>query len=91
MINEQNSKLKARVQEPVERSKTRRIVEVVTSHVKFQSPKIKKKREIALSKGDSVSITDFVTKLLFFVKKNSHFFQKNPCFLKLKLTLAMAV
>ena len=42
-IHRKSVSLKTRIQEPVVRSKTcRRIVQTVTSHVKFQSPKIKK-------------------------------------------------
>ena len=82
---------KARTQEPVVRSKTRRrIVQEVTSNVKFLSPKIKNKkyREIALSKRDWVTIKDFFPKW-FFCKKDekSIFFEKKPCSFKLSPTI----
>ena len=90
MISKQ---LKAQMQEPVVRSKTRRsIVQAMTSHVKFQSPKIKKNkkyREIALSKKDWISINDFLPKDWFLGKKiKTQFFLvflKDPYFLKREL------
>ena len=62
--------MKARMQEQVLCSKTRRsIVQAVTANVKFRKLKNEEYREIFLSKRDCVYINDFFTKWLFFEEK----------------------
>ena len=80
------------MREPVVRSKTRRsIVQAVMSHVKFQSSRIKKRKNIKKKKKKEriqlfqkeikFPLTIFFKMIIFREKKI-----KNPCFMKLELS-----